>query len=238
MTPRGTSQPARRAARAAAPVLLAALALAGCSDDEPTVAPSGSGPTTSATSAGPSASTSPPSSGTAAPSGTAEPSGAATPTLPPAPSASGTAASCPAGKAGAVNVTGLSSAAAAKARALHTAAKACNGKALIAIATKDGTGFAGERPASATFTASSTQNYTWLATLLTMPQVATFDGSVAPRVFSEDFKENDAEWTAAVNAGLITSAQAADMKKTDGGYTGPRVGIAEDGTWTFFTHGR
>ena len=77
-----------------------------------------------------------------------------------------------------------------------------------------------------------------LATLLTLPPTETFDGTIQPRVFSERYAQDDAEWNKVVSAGLVTRAAATKMRQDDGGYTGYRVGIAGDGTWTFFTTGR
>lgn len=132
----------------------------------------------------------------------------------------------------------MSAAAAAKAKKVLTAAKACDAATLIALATADMTGLAGEKTPAATFTSKAPQNYVALATLLTMAPTETFDGTIQPRVFSERYAQDDAEWNKVVAAGLITTSGAAQMRTNDGGYTGYRVGIAGDGTWTFFTSGR
>ena len=44
-----------------------------------------------------------------------------------------------------------------------------------------------------------------------------FDGTIQPRVFSEQYAQVDAEWDKVVKAGLITKAQATTMRQTDGG---------------------
>jgi hypothetical protein len=132
----------------------------------------------------------------------------------------------------------MSAPAADKAKKIHAAAKACDAKALIALATADSTGLAGEKAPTAIFTSTSPQNYVALATLLTMESTETFDGTIQPKVFSERFSKDDAEWDKVIAAGLVTRSAAATMRQKDGGYTGYRVGISSDGTWSFFTVGR
>ena len=246
MTTRGSLLSARRTIRVAAPILVAVLALGACSDDEPTAAPSRS----AAPSASPSETPTPSETPSATPTVTTTPSASAsvtsTPTASPtatatrAPSAtpSPTRASCPASKSGAPNTSGMTSAAIATARKLHAAAKACDAATLVAMAKADTTGLAGDQAPAAIFTARTPQNFVALATLLTLPPTETFDGTIQPRVFSEQFAQTDAEWDVVVSAGLVTRAAATKMRQDDGGYTGYRVGIAGDGTWTFFTTGR
>jgi hypothetical protein len=108
----------------------------------------------------------------------------------------------------------------------------------VALAEADTTGLAGDQPPSTIFTARTPQNFVALATLLTLPPTATFDGTIQPRVFSEKYAQTEAEWDKVVAAGLLTRSAAEKMRTNDGGYTGYRVGIAGDGTWTFFTTGR
>ena len=249
MTTRGSLLSARRLTRVAAPMLVAALALGACSDDdEPTAAPSRS--------SSPSASASPSETPTPTPSpsvtptitvtpsatpsvtSSASPTATATRTQAPKPSPTRSTASCPAAKAGATNTSGMTAAAATTAKKLHAAAKACDAATLVALAKNDTTGLAGDQAPSTIFTARTPQNFVALATLLTMPPTATFDGTIQPRVFSEKYAQTDAEWEVVIDAGLVTRAAATKMRQDDGGYTGYRVGIAEDGTWTFFTTGR
>lgn len=132
----------------------------------------------------------------------------------------------------------MSAAGAAKAAKVFTAAKACDAKALIALASADSTGLAGEKAPSAIFTASNPQNFLALTALLAMESTETFDGTIQPKVFSERYAKDDAEWDKVVAAGLLTRSAATAMRQGDGAYTGYRVGIASDGTWTFFTTGR
>jgi len=132
----------------------------------------------------------------------------------------------------------MSAAAAAKAKKIMAAAKACDAKTLITLAKADSTGMAGEKAPSAIFTSSTPQNFVALATLLTMEPTETFDGTIQPKVFSERYAQDDAEWNKVVAAGLLTKAAATKMRLDDGAYTGYRAGIASDGTWTFFTTGR
>lgn len=253
--PRGMLLSARLT-RVAAPILLVALALSACSDDEPTASPSTSTSSSSSTSASasetPSAtpsvtSPSPTPTVTATASATPTATSTATPTktstAPTGPTATPTptrtrGTSCAASKAGSVNTKGMAAPAAAQAKKVHAAAKACDARTLIALATADATGLAGEKAPSAIFTSSTPQNYVALATLLTMEPTETFDGTIQPKVFSERYAHDDAEWAKVVSAGLLTKASATRMRQDDGGYTGYRVGIAGDGTWTFFTTGR
>ncbi|KGN37575.1 hypothetical protein [Knoellia subterranea] len=230
-----------RLTRVAAPLLLATLALSACSDDEPSTAssPSTSTSTTDASSPSPSTSTtsaSPTVTTTTSPSATSTPTtgGTAAPSQTSAP----TKASCAAAGVAAPNTSGMSAAAAAKAKRIHAAAKACDAATLIALAKADQTGLAGEKPPNLVFTANAPQNYVALATLLTMQPTETFDGTIQPRVFSERYAEDDAEWDKVIKAGVVTRAAANQMRLNDGGYTGYRVGLASDGTWTFFTTGR
>ncbi|MFC7485502.1 hypothetical protein ACOCJ7_03175 [Knoellia sp. CPCC 206453] len=242
MTSRGTILTARLT-RAAAPMLLAALALSACSDDEPNSAPSTSTSQTPSTTA-----TTPTTATTATPSITptvtetasATPTPTPTKSTPPSstPAPTVTPASCSASKAGAANTKGMSAAAAAKAKKILTAAKACDAKTLITLANADSTGMAGEKAPSAIFTSRLPQNFVALATLLTMEPTETFDGTIQPKVFSERYAQDDAEWNKVVAAGLLTKAAATKMRQDDGAYTGYRAGIASDGTWTFFTSGR
>ncbi|MEO7268179.1 MAG: hypothetical protein ABIW49_03110 [Knoellia sp.] len=236
MTPRGTILTARLT-RVAAPMLLAALALSACSDDEPNSAPSTSTsqtpsatPTTATPSVTPTVTETPSVTPTATPTKSTPP--------PPKPAPTVTPASCSASKAGSANTTGMSAAAAAKAKKILTAAKACDAKTLITLAKADATGLAGEKAPSAIFTSSTPQNFVALATLLTMEPTETFDGTIQPKVFSERYGQDDAEWDKVVAAGLLTKAGATKMRQDDGAYTGYRAGIASDGTWTFFTSGR
>jgi len=132
----------------------------------------------------------------------------------------------------------MSAPAAAKAKKVHAAAKACDASALIALARADATPLAGDRTPAATFSDSAPQNYVAIATLLAMEPTETFDGTIQPKVFSERFAQEDAEWDKVVSAGLLTRTAADRMRTDDGGYTGYRIGFASDGTWSFFTTGR
>lgn len=238
MTSRGSNLSARLT-RVAAPMLLAALALSACSDDEPKSAPSRSTsqtPSATPTTSSPSATPTVTETASETPSATPTP----TRTKPPAPTPTPTVtrASCAASKAGAANTTGMSSEAAAKAKKIMTAAKACDAKTLITLAKADSTGMAGEKAPSAIFTSGNPQSFVALATLLSMEPTETFDGTIQPKVFSERYSGDDAEWDKVVAAGLLTKSAATKMRQADGAYTGYRAGIASDGTWTFFTTGR
>lgn len=230
-----------RLTRVAVPLLLTTLALSACSDDEPTASPS----TSTSTSQSPSVAVSAPSatsSVTATASATPTPTPTVAPPTPttqaPIPTPTRTPTSCAAAQIGAANTKGMSATAAAKAKKIQAAARACDANALIAMAKADMTGLAGDKAPAAVFTSSAPQNYVALATLLTMEPTETFDGTIQPKVFSERYAQDDAEWNKVVAAGLLTRAAATKMRQDDGGYTGYRVGIASDGTWTFFTTGR
>ncbi|MDT0212576.1 hypothetical protein Q9R29_01655 [Rothia sp. ARF10] len=240
MTSRGSVLSTRRLPRVLAPLLLATLALGACSDDEPTTAPS----TTPSPSVSDSPSETPSESPSATPTVTETPTPTPTPSATPttaAPSPSPTptrSSTCAAAKVGPANVAGMSAAAATKAKKISEAARECDAQTLITLARADGTGLAGDKPAASVFTSQAGSSYVALAILLSMQPTESFDGTIQPRVFSEQYAQNDAEWDKVVKAGLITRAQATTMRQTDGGYTGYRVGLAEDGTWTFFTTGR
>ena len=63
----------------------------------------------------------------------------------------------------------MSASAAATAKKLHTAAKACDVATLVGMARADTTGLAGDRAPAAVFTTGTPQNFVALATLLTLP---------------------------------------------------------------------
>jgi len=241
MTHRGSVLSTRRVTRTVAPLLLAALALSACSDDEPTAAPSTS--TSSSASETPSETpTTETATATPTPTTTQTPTQTPSPTpttASPTPTPTRTAApACAASKVAPANTAGMSAPAATKAKKVSTAARACDAKTLITLARADATGLAGDQPAASVFTSKAGPSYVALAILLSMPPTEAFDGTIQPKVFSEQFAQSDAEWDKVISAGLLTRAQATKMRQDDGGYTGYRVGIAEDGTWTYFTTGR
>lgn len=250
MTTRGSLLSARHLSRTAVPVLLAVLALGACSDDEPTASsspstgasesatptPSESAPSETPTPTATPTVTVPPSvAPTATPSRTA-PAATRTPSATPSPLRPDPA--CAAAGAGATDTSGMTAAGAATAKKLHAAARACDVATLVSMAKADATGLPGDKAPGSVFTSATPQNVVALATLLALPPTATFDGTIQPRVFSERYAQTDAEWDVVIDAGLVTRAAATKMRQDDGGYTGYRVGIAEDGTWTFFTTGR
>lgn len=241
MTSAGTTLSARLT-RVAVPMLLATLALGACSDDEPDTSASGStSPSTSQTPSPTPSMTTPSVTPSATPTPSVTPTPTVTRTTTPVATPTPTRTqptSCPASRAGAANTAGMSAASAAKAKKILAAAKACDAATLIALAKADATGLAGEKAPAAIFTKGTPQNFVALATLLTMEPTETFDGTIQPKVFSERYAQVDAEWNKVVAAGLLTKAAATKMRQDDGGYTGYRVGLAGDGTWTFFTSGR
>lgn len=58
---------------------------------------------------------------------------------------------------------------------------------------------------------------------------------VWPRVATEEFADSDEAWAEVVDAGLLTEAEA-EAQRADG-YQGMRIGIAEDGTWKYYSAG-
>lgn len=243
MTHRGSVLSTRRVTRTVAPLLLAALALSACSDDEPTAAPS---PSTSSSASESASQTSAPETETATATPSSTPSPTDTPTPEPTPTVASptptptrtAAPACAASKVAPANTAGMSAAAATKAKKVSTAARACDAKTLVTLARADATGLAGDQPAASVFTSKAGPSYVALAILLSMPPTEAFDGTIQPKVFSEQYAQDDAEWDRVISAGLLTRAQATKMRQDDGGYTGYRVGFAEDGTWTYFTTGR
>lgn len=238
MTSRGSVLSTRRLPRVLVPLLLATLALGACSDDEPTTAASDTPSPSVSDSPSQTPSETPTVTETATPTPTPTPTPSATPTTAkPTPTAT-RAPACAAARIAAANVTGMSAQAAAKAKRISTAARACDSATLVSLARADSTGLAGDQPPASVFTSKAGPSYVALAIVLSLPPTESFDGTIQPRVFSEQYAQNDAEWDKVVRAGLVTRAQATKMRQDDGGYTGYRVGIAEDGTWTFFTTGR
>lgn len=63
---------------------------------------------------------------------------------------------------------------------------------------------------------------------------ATF---VWPRVATGDWAEADEAWQEVVDAGLLTAAEADEMRSAGAGYLGWRIGVRGDGTWQFLVAG-
>ena len=60
---------------------------------------------------------------------------------------------------------------------------------------------------------------------------------VWPRVAAGEAYQERAAWDEAVAAGLLTKAQADQMRRQDSGYLGWRISVSERGTWEFFIAG-
>ncbi|MFD2797700.1 hypothetical protein ACFS27_29370 [Promicromonospora vindobonensis] len=58
-----------------------------------------------------------------------------------------------------------------------------------------------------------------------------------PRVAVEEFADSNEAWAEAVEAGLLTQADADAQRADEFGYVGMRIGIAEDGTWRYYSGG-
>lgn len=229
MTLRGSRLSAHRLAAVAASALVAVTPLAGCSDDEPTASSTpAASPSATPTSSAPRPSTSAPSaSPTASTPSAAGPTGSAAPTP--------DNEACPASKVKGPNTSGMSPKAATKAKAISSAARACDAKKLVSLARADATGLQADLPAAEVFTDETPQTFLALAALLTLPPAPGIEGTVQPRVFSAEYARDDAAWNEVVKAGLLDKQGAAEMRRENGGYNGYRIGLTEDGTWTFFT---
>lgn len=79
--------------------------------------------------------------------------------------------------------------------------------------------------------------YLMTTTALGMPwgKETTNEGTfyVWPRVSTNEFMDDDTAWQEVVDGGLLTQADAAEMRETFRTYVGYRIGIAEDGRWMF-----
>lgn len=60
---------------------------------------------------------------------------------------------------------------------------------------------------------------------------------VWPRVAAGDGYKDRSAWDEAVAAGLLTKAQAAQMRRDGSGYLGWRIGITDRGSWQYFVAG-
>lgn len=85
--------------------------------------------------------------------------------------------------------------------------------------------------------------YAIIATLLTeTPYAAEADDAtpatfVWPRVHTSDWVDADQAWQEVVDAGLLTAAEADEMRAAGTGYLGWRLGITGEGDWQFFVAG-
>lgn len=85
--------------------------------------------------------------------------------------------------------------------------------------------------------------YAIIATLLTQtPYAAEADDAtpatfVWPRVHTSDWVDADQAWQEVVDAGLLTAAEADEMRAAGTGYLGWRLGITGEGDWQFFVAG-
>ncbi|MFI9485293.1 hypothetical protein ACIG47_02795 [Promicromonospora sp. NPDC052451] len=166
------------------------------------------------------------------------------------------ASATPGGPAGECSATGMTplypdgnaptEGAAAAAASIVTAALDCDSEALVALAADSGTElmFGTETPEQ-TFAlpeAEGVEHYRSLVALLgsTRPAVAGGDPAnqtvVWPRVATQEFRDSDEAWQEVVDAGILTQEQA-DAQRADEtfGYTGMVVGIAENGTWRYYS---
>jgi hypothetical protein len=141
---------------------------------------------------------------------------------------------------------GLPGPAAETATTLLAAALDCDAEPLIALNEEDGTStnFGGRTPEEFWTLPGAEEHqdvYANLAVLLTRVDFAEVPGSeetqpmyVWPRLQAGE--NSDAAWQEVVDVGLVTQEQADQMRAGEG-YLGPRLGIAEDGTWMFFIAG-
>lgn len=125
---------------------------------------------------------------------------------------------------------------------LLDAAAGCDSGSLIAAAEADQPTLSfGEVPPDEALGLPDVEGrYLALAVLLaaTSPSQETYEGdgpvTVWPAAYSADATEKD--WQEVVDAGLY-SQEEVDRMQSGEGYSGWRVGIAEDGTWLFFVAG-
>ena len=138
-----------------------------------------------------------------------------------------------------------SEAAGATAQAIVEAATACDSDALIQLTTEHGTElmFSTETPEQVFgLPENEALPYEWLVRLLAGTSGVVNGGDAGnetitwPRVSTDEFADSDEAWAEAVESGLLTQAEA-DAQRADEtfGYTGMTVGIAEDGTWRYYS---
>lgn len=165
------------------------------------------------------------------------------------------AAATPQGPAGECSATGVeptypadgspSEGAAVAAESILDAALACDTDTLIALAADSRTElmFGTETPEQAfALPDTDTERYRNLAALLGSTRGAFAGGPednrtvVWPRVATPEFRDSDEAWQEVVDAGILTQEQA-DAQRADEtfGYTGMVVGIAENGTWRYYS---
>ncbi len=165
-------------------------------------------------------------------------------------SVTGAVADCSAttqtGLPAAPDVTGVSPAALITARTLFDSAKACDASLLISLATKDQThlsfGVITPEEAFALPERSDHRFAAMIRTLSTPPATDNTSGRplyIWPAVAAGGANADDAAWRAAVDAGLLTAAEADQMRGAGGdGYLSWRIGVdGTDGTWQFMVAG-
>lgn len=140
---------------------------------------------------------------------------------------------------------GVGGGAGAAAASITAAAADCDSEALVALATDSGTElmFGTETP-DQTFALpdTDTEHYRTLVALLGGTRGAVSGGDpdnrtvVWPRVATPEFRDSDKAWQEVVDAGLLTAEQA-EVQRADEtfGYAGMVVGIAENGTWRYYS---
>lgn len=145
---------------------------------------------------------------------------------------------------GPVNTTGLPIKAKTTATTLFRAATGCDKTTLVQLATRDKTSlsFGLTTPSQAfVLPQNSDKRYVNLARVLGMkPVLETLNGhttAVWPRVHTQAGSQEPAAWQEAVDAGLLTKAQADQMRKEGSGYMGWRVGITSSGAWQYYLAG-
>jgi hypothetical protein len=133
----------------------------------------------------------------------------------------------------------------AKAAAIVDAAIACDSERLIQLATDDSTElmFSVETPEQVFgLPENDTLPYETLVQLLAGTTGVVDGGDPGnetitwPRVATEEFRDSDEAWAEVVDAGLLTQEEA-DAQRADEtfGYSGMVIGIAEDGTWRYYS---
>lgn len=138
-----------------------------------------------------------------------------------------------------------SEAAGATAQAIVEAAQACDSDRLIELATEHGTElmYGNETPEQAFgLPENDSLPYETLVQLLAGTVGVANGGDTGnetitwPRVATEEFRDSDEAWAEAVEAGLLTQAEA-DSQRADEtfGYTGMVIGIDEAGTWRYYS---
>lgn len=179
-----------------------------------------------------------------APTSTADVSNAATSTTATTTTQLSAAATCTGAKrpGRVITVRGMPRATTATARALLVGGVRCDAAALTKRAERDTTRLTFGIVTAKEFFAlpEKETKYRYLVDALVKARPGYDKISrtyVWPRLAAGDGYKDRSAWDEAVAAGLLTKAQAQQMRRDDTGYLGWRIGVSDRGEWHFFIAG-